>query len=176
VLGLGNVLMGDDAVGPWVIEELLAGWRFPENVSVVDVGTPGLDLTPYLAEADSVILVDTVKSDAPPGTIRIYERDALFRMAPKPRMSPHDPGLTEALMALGLAGSAPRDITLVGIVPAGVEMGIGLSEAARAAVPRAAAEIVLRLMALGCPPAPISAGPAASPWWETAVENPAPPV
>jgi hydrogenase maturation protease len=88
VLGLGNVLMGDDAVGPWVIEALLAGWEFPVGVSVVDVGTPGLDLTPYLAEADSVILVDTVKSDAPPGTIHVYPRETLFRMAPKPRMSP----------------------------------------------------------------------------------------
>jgi len=175
-MGLGNVLMGDDAAGPWVIEELLAGWKFPQEVSVVDVGTPGLDLTPYLAEAESVILADTVKSDALPGTIRIYEREALFRMAPKPRMSPHDPGLTEALMALGLAGSAPRDITLVGVVPGSVEMGIGLSEAVRAAVPHAAAEIVLRLMALGCPPAPISAGRAASPWWETGAEGAAPTV
>jgi len=168
--------MGDDAVGPWVIEELLAGWKFPQGVSVVDVGTPGLDLTPYLAEAESVILADTVKWDAPPGTIRIYEREALFRMVPKPRMSPHDPGLTEALMALSLAGSAPRDITLVGVVPGSVEMAVGLSEAVCAAVPRAAAEIVLRLMALGYPTAPISAGPAASPWWETGTQNAAPTI
>ena len=168
VLGLGNVLMGDDAVGPWVIEALLAGWRFPDEVSVVDVGTPGLDLTPYLAEADSVILVDTVKSDAPAGTVRVYPRETLFRMAPKPRMSPHDPGLTEALMALALAGCAPLDVTLVGVVPGGVGMGIGLSTAARAAVPLAAAEIVARLTALGHPPVPRAAAPAASPWWEAA--------
>lgn len=158
--------MGDDALGPWVIEQLLAGWRFPAGVSVVDVGTPGLDLTPYLANADAVILVDTVKSEAPAGTLRVYARETLFRMAPRPRMSPHDPGLTEALMALSLADSAPRSITLVGIVPGSVEMGIGLSPAARAAIPRAIDEVVAHLTALGYPPVPLAGAPAASPWWE----------
>ena len=169
VLGLGNVLMGDDAAGPWIIETLLAGWEFPDGVSLVDVGTPGLDLTPYLAEADSVILVDTVQSDAKPGTVRVYSREILFRMAPAPRMSPHDPGLTEALMALSLAGSAPRDVTLVGVVPGKVGMGVGLSGAARAAVPLAVAEVVARLTALGYPPVPRPSAAAATPWWEAAL-------
>jgi len=166
VLGLGNVLMGDDAAGPWVVEELLARWEFPDGFSVVDVGTPGLDLTPYLAEADSVILVDTVKSDAPPGTLRVYSREQLFRMTPQPRMSPHDPGLTEALLALSLADSAPRDVTLVGIVPGPVGKGIGLSSAVQAAVSLAAAEIVARLTALGYPPVPLASAAPAAPWWE----------
>ena len=86
LLGLGNVLIGDDAVGPWVIEELLANWEFPEGVSVVDVGTPGLDLTPYLADADTVLLVDTVKADGPPGAIRIYSREELLSRLPQPRV------------------------------------------------------------------------------------------
>jgi hydrogenase maturation protease len=169
VLGLGNVLMGDDAAGPWIIEALLAGWEFPEGVSVVDVGTPGLDLTPYLAEADSVILVDTVQSDATPGTVRVYSRETLFRMSPRPRMSPHDPGLTEALMALSLAGSAPGDVTLVGIVPGNVGIGVGLSGAARAAVPLAVAEVVARLTTLGYRPVPRPGAATATPWWEAAV-------
>jgi hydrogenase maturation protease len=169
VLGLGNVLMGDDALGPWVIEELLARWEFPEEVSVVDIGTPGLDLTPYLADARAVLLVDTVHSDASPGTLRIYPLEALLRMAPQPRMSPHDPGLTEALLALSLAGSAPKDVTLVGVVPGSVGMGVGLSPALRAAVYVAAQEVVSRLQALGLAPSPRPAATAAVPWWEAAV-------
>lgn len=168
VLGLGNVLMEDDAFGPWVVEELVARWDFDDDVSVVDVGTPGLDLTPYLAEADTVLLVDTVKSDAPPGTIRVYEREKLYSLPPQPRMSPHDPGLTEALVALTLAGSAPRDITLVGVVPGAVEKGIGLTPPVRAAVLRAADEIVRRLSEMGHPATPRPCG-CADPWWEAAV-------
>ena len=46
VLGLGNVLMGDDALGPWVIQHLLTQWEVPPSVRVQDLGTPGLDLHP----------------------------------------------------------------------------------------------------------------------------------
>jgi len=165
VLGLGNVLMGDDALGPWVIEELLAQWEFPEGVSVVDVGTPGLDLTPYLAEADTILLVDTVKSDAPPGTLLVYTRDQLLRHPPPPRLSPHDPGLTEALFSLDFSGAAPKDIVLIGVVPGRVEKGVGLTPAVREGVAAAAAEVVAALKALGFEPRPRDAGPSA-PWWE----------
>ena len=165
VLGLGNVLMGDDALGPWVIEELLAQWEFPEGVSVVDVGTPGLDLTPYLAEADTVILVDTVKSDGPPGTLRVYTRDQLLRHPPPARLSPHDPGLTEALLSLDFAGVAPKDIVLIGVVPGKIEKGVGLTPRVRESVPAVAEEVVASLRALHLAPRR-RGGPPSAPWWE----------
>lgn len=166
VLGLGNVLMGDDALGPWVIEELLANWEFPDGVLVLDVGTPGLDLTPYLADADTVLLVDTVKADGPPGAIRIYSRGELLSRPPQPRVSPHDPGLTEALFALDFVGCAPRDIVLIGVVPGVVAKGIGLTPALKEAVGRAASEVVLRLTRLGFSPRRRQSATPASPWWE----------
>jgi hydrogenase maturation protease len=166
VLGLGNVLMGDDALGPWVVEELLAGWEFPRNVSVVDVGTPGLDLTPYLAHADTILLVDTVHSDGPPGTIKIYTLEQLLARPPQPRTSPHDPGLTEALFALAFEGSGPKGVILVGVVPGPVGKGIGLSPAVRAAVRPAAEKIVEFLTLFGAAPRPRASGLQAAPWWE----------
>jgi len=165
VLGLGNVLMGDDALGPWVIEDLLARWEFPEGVSVVDVGTPGLDLTPYLADAEAVILVDTVKGDEPPGTLKVYSRGQLLSRGPQARVSPHDPGLAEALFSLDFAGCAPRQVTLVGVVAGTVATGIGLTPALRAAVPVASEEIAGRLAWLGLRPLR-RAGAATHPWWE----------
>lgn len=170
VLGLGNVLMGDDALGPWVVEALSAGWEFPEGVSVVDVGTPGLDLTPFLADADTVLLVDTVKSAAPAGTVLVYGRAELAGRAPLPRVSPHDPGLTEALFTLELAGAAPRDIVLVGVVPETVEKAVRLSPRVRDAVDAAAAEVVRRLSAMGLPPRPRAHAAAPVPWWERAAD------
>jgi hydrogenase maturation protease len=166
VLGLGNVLMGDDAVGPWVIEDLLANWDFPENVEVVDVGTPGLDLVPYVADADTILIVDTVKSDGPAGRIRVYERAQLLARPAQPRLSPHDPGLTEVLFALTLAGSAPRDVVLIGVVPGAVEMGVGLSPAVQDAVPRAAEMVVQRLRGLNLAPRRRASPAITSPWWE----------
>lgn len=166
VLGLGNVLMADDALGPWVIEELLANWEFPDGVCVLDVGTPGLDLTPYLADADTVILVDSVKADGAPGTIRLYSGEELLARPAEPRLSPHEPGLTEALFALDLVGCAPREILLIGVVPGMVARGIGLTPAVRTAVVQASSRVVERLSRLGVPPRARKRPACASPWWE----------
>ena len=107
IIGLGNVLMGDDALGPWVIHHLETVWDVPPEVALVDVGTPGLDLVPYVAGPAGIVLVDTVSArDAAPGTLRTFDREALLRFAPKPRLSPHDPGVTEALLAVVGEGRA----------------------------------------------------------------------
>jgi hydrogenase maturation protease len=93
VLGLGNVLMSDDGFGPFVIRVLEANYDCPAGVEFVDVGTPGLDLTPFLLGADAVIFVDTVTSHGVPGEIRLYDRQAILRVPPQTRTGGHDPAL-----------------------------------------------------------------------------------
>jgi hydrogenase maturation protease len=145
VLGLGNVLMGDDAFGPFVVRVLESGWEFPPEVLVQDLGTPGLDLAPWLTDVDLAIVVDAVSASGAPGTVLTYARADLFRRAPGPRLGPHEPGLHEALLSAELAGTAPRDLWIVGVVPERVATGPGLTPAVRAAVP-AGAEAVVRLL------------------------------
>ncbi len=135
ILGLGNVLMGDDGAGPYVIQVLEAGHVLPEGVATLDLGTPGLDLVPYLAGVDVLILVDTVRTGGQPGAVRTWTRDQLLQHAPQPRLSPHDPGVKETLMTLDLAGLGPREVVLVGVVPDRIGPGPGLSDAVRNAVP-----------------------------------------
>lgn len=165
VLGLGNVLMGDDGAGPWIVEELLAGWTFPDGVAVADLGTPGLDLIPFLAGAETLVLVDTVKADGPAGTLKLYRKEEILRHPPGPRVSPHDPGVKEALLTLELAGGAPADVILVGVVPGSVAKSVALTPAVRDAVGRAAAEVVRLLGAMGLPPAPRPDPRPVEPWW-----------
>jgi hydrogenase maturation protease len=148
-VGLGNVLMGDDAFGPWVVQVLLAEHAFPEGVAVNDLGTPGLDLVPWVTDLEALILVDTVRADAPPGTLRLYRRDDILRHPPGTRLSPHDPGVKEALLTAEFAGQAPREVLLVGAVPERTEMGVGLSPAVRGAVPAAVLEVLGELARLG---------------------------
>lgn len=177
VLGLGNVLMGDDALGPWVIHHLVSTYAFPPEVAVIDVGTPGLDLVPYVAGPCGIVLVDTVHSTGTaPGTIRFYDRDQLVRFAPKPRLSPHDPGVTEALLAVEMAGEAPAFVTLVGVVPGDVATGVGMTSALQEAVPRAAEAVVVELLARGFDVrrrAPERSS-VPLPWWEAPVVAPVP--
>ncbi|HPF69427.1 MAG TPA: hydrogenase maturation protease [Candidatus Krumholzibacteria bacterium] len=168
VLGLGNVLMGDDALGPWVVAQLAAAYDFPPEVEVLDLGTPGLDLHPHIAGRRALVLVDVVRSDAPAGTLRRYTKDEILRHVPGPRVSPHDPGVKEALLSLEFAGGGPAEVVLVGVVPQEVSSGTSLSAPVRAAADAAVQAVVDELVRLGCPPRRRAAPAAPDLWWEAA--------
>lgn len=166
VVGLGNVLMGDDGFGPYVARLLEARYQCPDGVSILDLGTPGLDLIPHLSGIDVLILVDTVRSDGPPGSLRLYDRAALLRRPPQQRTSPHDPGVKEALLALDLAGGGPAEILLVGVIPGPVKSGAGLTPVLRAAAPRAVRAVLHDLRRRGRPLRRREAPLPADIWWE----------
>jgi len=165
VLGMGNVLLGDDAVGPTVVETLRVWYELPDEVECADIGTPGLDLVPHMAGRRAVILVDAVAAAGPPGTVRVWDRERIASAAVTGRLSPHDPGLAETLAALEFSGEAPEVLHVVGIVPAETGTGLGLSPAVREAVPEAVETVVRLLVELGVPvrrrpdPGPVEA------WW-----------
>ena len=149
VLGLGNVLMSDDGIGPFVVRVLEAQYECPEGVEFIDAGTPGLDLMPYLLDTEAVIFVDTVSTRGTPGDIRVFDRDAILRVPPQARTGGHDPALKEALLTLEAAGTGPRSVTLVGIVPEWIATGVDLSDRVRAAVDGAIATVCSELDRLG---------------------------
>ncbi len=166
VLGLGNVLLGDDAAGPSTVHWLQANFEFPPGVSVQEIGTPGLDLLPYVSGRRAVIIVDTVTADGPPGKIHVYRKDQIAMALTRPRLSPHDPGLAEAVACAELAGEAPEHLTVVGIVPASTATGMGLSDAVHEAIPVAGARVVRELEELGVAPRRRPVPLPANPWWE----------
>jgi hydrogenase maturation protease len=170
ILGIGNVLMGDDAFGPHVIKLLEARYRFPEHVAVVEAGTPGLDLTVHLDGLEALVVVDTLEAAAAPGEIRVLDKTELLEKRPVQAMNLHEPGLREALLTLEFSGGGPREVRLVGIVPERVDTGVGLSPAVRAGVPRALAEALAQLTELGVEPE--RRDPPAEPdlWWERGSE------
>ncbi len=166
VFGLGNVLMGDDSLGPTVVAHLLAGYEFSEQVVVEDLGTPGLDLHPHLAGRQKLILVDVVKSEGDPGELKLYSKDEILRHAPGVRVSPHDPGVKEALLALQFAGDDPGEILLVGVIPGKIGHALGMTDALRAAVPAAEAAVLEELARWGHAAVPREPRGEPDLWWE----------
>lgn len=142
VYGIGNILMGDDGVGPAVVAYLSSNYTLPPDVTIEDLGTPSLDLPAYLIGYDRVIFIDAVALDAPPGTVRVFSRDEITTVPTGIRVSPHEPTINDALIVLDFAGTAPSEVVLVGVVPETLEGGIGLSVSVAATVPQAA-EIAL---------------------------------
>ena len=166
VLGVGNVLCTDDGLGPYAVKVLEAQYEFAEGVEVIDVGTPGLDFTPYLAGARAAIVLDTVSGEEPAGTLKSLRNEEIVSAPPPSRMSPHEPGLREALMATELSDSSPEEILLVGVVPDTTEGGTRLTDAVKAAVSEVVATVVEELERLGRPAVLRDPPGEIEIWWE----------
>lgn len=169
VLGMGNVLMGDDGAGPHALASFAAQYAVSEEVTILDIGTPGLDLVPHIAGVDTVILLDTVRSDAAPGTIRAYDKSTLLRAKLPPRLSPHDPAVGQCLAMLEIAGCGPREVLLIGIVPETASFGPGLTPAVQGAIPAVVGHIVTALRARGVPVERRPCPEVPDLWWEVPV-------
>jgi hydrogenase maturation protease len=167
IFGIGNVLIGDDAVGPSVVTLLDALWEFPEGVVVEDLGTPSIALASRLTGYDAVIFVDAVKLDAKPGTIRVFNRDEILKNPPGLRISPHDPSLKETLLTVEFTGDGPRIVRLVGVVPESTH-GFGMSERVQDAIPRAAQAVLTELEQFDVIPKPRRDPRPTRAWWSAA--------
>lgn len=143
VIGLGNVLLGDDGFGPFVIELLRRRCEFSPQVDLLDLGTPGLGLTGYLHGYDGVVVIDALSASGQPGEVRVYEGVELESMPIGPRVSPHDPALAESLSIARAAGRGPLESCLVGAVARSRELGAGLSPEMKSAA-NVAVEMVCR--------------------------------
>ena len=132
--GIGNVLLGDDGVGPYVVHHLESQYSFAGNVEVADLGTPALDLTHRIVGRELVILIDSVSTDDPPGTVLAYGKEDILSVMPAQRLDPHSPALSECLLAAEMLGASPENVLLVGIVSESFEPGRALSEPVQMAV------------------------------------------
>jgi hydrogenase maturation protease len=95
---------------------------------VLDGGTLGLSLLPYLQQARRAILVDAVRTGDPPGTIfRLRGDDVEHAAAGK--LSPHQVGVADLLDSVRLIGGGPEELLLVGIAPSRIELELGCSPA-----------------------------------------------
>jgi hydrogenase maturation protease len=138
VLGLGNILLGDEGVGVHVVEELRRAGGLP-GVELVDGGTAGFRLLPYFDGARLVVVVDAAADGAPPGTVTLT-RPAFAASYPA-ALTPHDVGLKNILDALALADARPDVVLLTISVTEADCASLDLSPAVGRAVREAADRI-----------------------------------
>lgn len=131
VLGLGNILLGDEGLGVRAAERLAERFDLSEGVDVVDGGTAGFDLIEILAGRAHVIVLDAVDGEGGPGTLVRLE-PAAVPVGWRAKQSHHQLGLGDVLAALTLLDEAPGAMTVLGLVPQDLELGLALSPAVAA--------------------------------------------
>jgi hydrogenase maturation protease len=106
VLGLGNLLMGDEGVGVHAVREL-SKRRLPDHVDVVDGGTGGLEILDLVEGYDRVVIIDAVDAGMEPGSILRFRPEDVTREVSDFPLSLHQ---EKILGVLDLAHYLGRDL------------------------------------------------------------------
>jgi hydrogenase maturation protease len=145
VLGIGNLLMGDEGVGVHAVRALVAA-GLPPEVTAVDGGTGGFPLLAWLEAFDRIVMIDATLDERPAGTVSVIEPRY---PADFPRtLTAHDIGLRDLVEVAALVGAAPS-IRLVTVSVDHLQpMDTTLSPAVAAALPEVVATVRAQIEAL----------------------------
>jgi hydrogenase maturation protease len=139
MLGLGNVLLGDDGVGIRLVERLRTEPAIGA-VNCVDGGTLSFSLLGLVETADAMLVADAADLGEAPGTVRVFEDDAMDRfLTSSRRRSVHEVGLCDLLDMARLLDRVPRRRALLCVQPCTIAWGEALSPAVAGAFDAAAA-------------------------------------
>jgi hydrogenase maturation protease len=142
VLGLGNILMGDEGVGVHVVRAL-ENRTLPPDVECLDGGTGGFILLEPMQDAERIIMIDAAADGNPIGTVtRTVPR---FSRDYPPTLTAHDVGIKD-LLDLFYMLDGGREVTLYAITidpqqPITLDLSVDVRKAAEIAIEQIMAEL-----------------------------------
>jgi hydrogenase maturation protease len=131
VIGIGNLLLGDQGVGVHAAR-LLARQKQPHGTEVLEVGSAMLDALPALKSADRVLVLDAVMADGPPGSV--YRLPFSDCQRPSRIGSLHGFDLSRVMALAGR--KKPQEVLVLGVEPATIAWSMELSPQVANALPR----------------------------------------
>ncbi|EHO42990.1 hydrogenase maturation protease [Caldithrix abyssi DSM 13497] len=139
ILGIGNVLMGDEGIGAF-IAQFLEKQKLPPGVTVLDGGTGGFHLLETFQNADCVILIDATINGQPPAS---WERlQPRYSSDYPPTLTAHDIGLKDMLDAAQLLGKMPKVVLYAISIDSINSVKFGLSPELEAIIPVIGGEVL----------------------------------
>lgn len=134
IIGIGNILMGDDGVGIYAVEELSERIE-KRDIEVIDGGTGGYNLLSILEQSKKVIFIDAVDMGLPPGTIKRFLPEQLKAVISTNRgYSLHKTDITDVIRMASLLGVVPQFV-IFGVQPKTIREEIGISEEVKRRIP-----------------------------------------
>jgi len=115
VLGLGNILLGDEGFGVHFVRWFENNYQVPDGVDIVEGGTLGYRLLDTICSCNQLIVIDVIKIKDRPGSIYRFTKEAMEMELPPPT-SAHEVSFWDVLCKAELIEESPAVIFLC-IVP-----------------------------------------------------------
>ena len=133
VIGLGNLLRGDDGIGPLVIEKLLKLKSIPAKL--IDAGSDAFTILDHLSGTDPLLIIDCARMDKEPGEICTFNiSEANIGYIDK-TVSLHGFGFGEVYqMAREIGPVAPCKI--IGVQPKEISFNAQVSDEVKKSIPK----------------------------------------
>ena len=139
VIGLGNLLYGDEGFGVTAIRLFQQSSSYPEAVQCIDGGTQGIYLLDYIESCDAVIVFDALIPLEYERRVYVYRNEELPAFIHR-KMSSHQMGFSEMIGLARLRGNMPKELVLIGVPPKELELNVGLSQEVSLLLPDAVRE------------------------------------
>lgn len=140
ILGIGNVLWADEGFGVRCVEELNSRYEFDDDVRVMDGGTQGLFLLPWVSDVSRVLVFDAIDFGLVPGELRVIRDEDVPQYMGAKKVSMHQTGFQEVLASASLLREKPQQLALIGVQPEQLDdYGGSLRECTRKRIPEALA-------------------------------------
>jgi len=148
LLGLGNDILTDDAVGLLVVRELRPKLASHPSIDIRETTEMGLALLDFITGYRAVAIVDSIQTGkAPPGFLHELDASALTQLTGR---TPHFVGVSETL-ALGrqLGLAMPEQVKIFAVeVEDPFTLGTAMTPALQSALPGIVQRIAAALQAL----------------------------
>ena len=131
IIGVGNRLRGDDAVGSLLIDKLQ---EQNYDVELIDAGTDALGVLEYLNGRDTVYIIDACRMGREAGELVVFGADEAEMIMAQDQISLHGLGLAEALKLAASLEMLPRALKIIGIEPLSVELNGEISKPVKEAM------------------------------------------
>jgi hydrogenase maturation protease len=129
IIGIGNYSMGDDSIGPRIVEHITKH-GLNRGFETVDIADDGMRLLCYLTEeTEKIVLVDAVDLDLPPGEFRLFRPSEVETTKELKRLTSHEGDILKILELAKSLGQPLPLVTILGIQPGSLEPGMELSPA-----------------------------------------------
>lgn len=138
ILGIGNILWADEGFGVRCVEDINARYNFEDSVRLMDGGTQGMFLLPWVSSVSRLLIFDAIDFGLEPGELRVICDDDVPQYMGAKKVSMHQTGFQEVLASSRLLTGKPEQLALIGVQPLQLDdYGGSLRDIIRQRIPEA---------------------------------------